>query len=337
MTKVEKRLNWVDVAKGVGMLFVILGHCVAFNSKIHKLIFAFHMPFFFLLSGVVYKDDSVQSIIRRRLKSLIVPYMLFCVLGVCLTYLLGAEISVKLILKDLYFGNPENIWVSSVWFLVALFITMVVFSCVLKLHNIYAQYFSVLVLAAIGFVFGRVYHAGIITHRLPLDIDVVFVSLFFFALGYYGKRYLNAFNEFTNNKCKLLCCAICSVAYLMLSLLNCRVNLHAIEYGNPILYIAAALLGSFALIVFCQQRMNDSIKKVFIWIGKNNIYFLGAQAIGVRLFIKAFNAIIGTEYVLYSLPYKYAVFSFMFTCLFSIMFTVIIKRVLKLSWRKLYE
>ena len=335
--KKENRQDWIDIAKGLGMLFVILGHCVAFGSKVHNLIFAFHMPFFFLLSGLVYKDNKIQLIIRRRLKSLMIPYASFCVLGVCLTLLFGAHVSWIRVLKDLYFGNPENIWVSSVWFLIALFITTGVFSGILKVKNVYVQYLAVLVLLAIGIVFGKCYNAGIITNRLPLNIDVVMVSLFFFALGYYGKYYLNNFCDHIQDKCYAKIMVFCgvSVGYGLLSLLNHRVNLHAIEYGNPMLFIAAALLGSFALVLFSQMLTNNSIKRVCIWIGKNNIYFLGAQAIGVRAFIRIFNMVMGTEYVLYSLPYDYAMLSFVFTCLFSILFTAVTKKILKITLEKI--
>ena len=47
----NKRVEWIDLAKGLGMLLVILGHCVCFGGIMHNAIFAFHMPLFFILSG----------------------------------------------------------------------------------------------------------------------------------------------------------------------------------------------------------------------------------------------------------------------------------------------
>lgn len=54
----NKRVEWIDLAKGLGMLLVILGHCVCFGGIMHNAIFAFHMPLFFILSGIVYKTNS---------------------------------------------------------------------------------------------------------------------------------------------------------------------------------------------------------------------------------------------------------------------------------------
>ena len=42
----SKRIEWLDIAKGLGMIFVILGHAVGFGTPPHNIIFAFHMPLF---------------------------------------------------------------------------------------------------------------------------------------------------------------------------------------------------------------------------------------------------------------------------------------------------
>ena len=320
----ENRQEWIDIAKGLGMLLVVLGHSVAFGSKVHNLIFEFHMPFFFLLSGLVYRKDKIQLIIRKRFNSLLRPYICFCVLGIGLMFIVGPKVSWKQVFIDLYFGNPEHIWVSSVWFLIALFITTVLFSVVLKIKSTYAQYMTVFFLFVTGVIYGKFYHVGIIKHRMPLEIDVAMVALFFFSLGYYGKKYLSDFLNICREKSHVGGILLCGIAviFMLLSYLNHRVNLRSMEYGNAILFVGTALLGSLALMLSCQVLINGFVKKALIWVGKNNIYFLGAQAIGVRAFIKILNIAIGTKYELYSLPYGYAIICFLFTCLFSLLFTL---------------
>lgn len=58
------RIEWVDAAKGVGILLVVIGHAIAGLKDgtlvsadsllvyIHYLIYSFHMPLFFFLSGI---------------------------------------------------------------------------------------------------------------------------------------------------------------------------------------------------------------------------------------------------------------------------------------------
>lgn len=44
------RIAWVDIAKGLGIFLVVLGHTYRKNP-VQNWIYSFHMPLFFILSG----------------------------------------------------------------------------------------------------------------------------------------------------------------------------------------------------------------------------------------------------------------------------------------------
>lgn len=44
MTK--ERILWIDVAKGIAIVLMIIGHTVQFGNPIRNFIFSFHMPLF---------------------------------------------------------------------------------------------------------------------------------------------------------------------------------------------------------------------------------------------------------------------------------------------------
>lgn len=46
-----KRIEWIDVAKAICILLMIAGHTYPVGSKVRNIIFSFHMPLFFILSG----------------------------------------------------------------------------------------------------------------------------------------------------------------------------------------------------------------------------------------------------------------------------------------------
>lgn len=50
---INKRIEWIDISKGLGMLLVIAGHTIAL--KYSSILYTFHMPLFFFLSGLVAK------------------------------------------------------------------------------------------------------------------------------------------------------------------------------------------------------------------------------------------------------------------------------------------
>lgn len=50
----NQREKSFDIAKGIGMLAVVLGH-MSIPAKMGDFIFSFHMPLFFLINGYFFK------------------------------------------------------------------------------------------------------------------------------------------------------------------------------------------------------------------------------------------------------------------------------------------
>lgn len=82
------KLPWVDVAKGLGILLVALGHLTNGDGEgvwlpaldgLHYALYLFHMPLFFFLGGVVLhvRGRDLGSFARRRARGLLVPYYAF--------------------------------------------------------------------------------------------------------------------------------------------------------------------------------------------------------------------------------------------------------------------
>ena len=69
--KLPRRYYWIDNLKFFCLFLVIYGHVG--TSTIHTLIYGFHMPIFFFLSGMLHKDKSIEA----TFKNLVVPYLLF--------------------------------------------------------------------------------------------------------------------------------------------------------------------------------------------------------------------------------------------------------------------
>ena len=53
-TQIKKRIDWLDIAKGIAIICTIIGHSFGKN-RIGVFIFSFHMPIFFILSGYTLK------------------------------------------------------------------------------------------------------------------------------------------------------------------------------------------------------------------------------------------------------------------------------------------
>lgn len=74
-----KRIACLDYARVFAALLVIYGHVLPYGSSIRTFIYAFHMPFFFIVSGMLHKyRGSIDW--KKYFRTLIVPAIFFNIL-----------------------------------------------------------------------------------------------------------------------------------------------------------------------------------------------------------------------------------------------------------------
>lgn len=80
MTK-DNRIEWIDICKGIGIILVVIGHTGIgqISPAIYDYIYSFHMPLFYFLSGLTFKNDKYNSLatfLKRRFWTLILPFLI---------------------------------------------------------------------------------------------------------------------------------------------------------------------------------------------------------------------------------------------------------------------
>lgn len=76
----DKREDWIDAVRGFVIILMIIGHSGE-PKLLNKVIFSFHMPFFFILSGMLidenkYKHYNALEFIKHKFKAYMIPYFL---------------------------------------------------------------------------------------------------------------------------------------------------------------------------------------------------------------------------------------------------------------------
>ena len=134
----EKRIEYIDIAKGIGILLVVIGHIVYGNNypiphagRISNFIYSFHMPLFFIISGLCIKDDKRldNKTVTSLLRAYIIPYVAWSVV-----YLIGFQIISMVLKLPSVFSLNDNKFVHAIsncglaplWFLLALFISEII-------------------------------------------------------------------------------------------------------------------------------------------------------------------------------------------------------------------
>lgn len=178
----KKRYTEVDIARGVGILFVVLGHSIkqtgvsaGWIRVLTYIIYSFHMPLFFCLSGFVSAKiltmNRQQRIgyIKGRAWRLLIPYFVIGLIYIPVKLKFSAAAVKPFALSDtpkLLIGQNPNV---SLWFLYILFLIEAVCALVVNTYNFRSIWYGSFFLSV------AVYWAN-------LDIRTI-KYLFFFLAG----------------------------------------------------------------------------------------------------------------------------------------------------------
>lgn len=196
----EKRIHWVDFSKGIAIILVIVGHTVNNPSLIRGIIFSFHMPLFFILSG--YTSKTVTSIkdltfrAKKMFTKLLFPaYIIYFIRLPLYKFLLGTSYTMSQVFKTALWASGTNGQFlgltfnafGMMWFMVVLFGVRNVYDLIALLVPKKALTIFTLFISILGMIIGKYAY-------LPFSFDLVMTSLILFHVGYLIKKH-NIFNN----------------------------------------------------------------------------------------------------------------------------------------------
>ena len=145
---VSRRVEWVNYAKGLGIILVVVGHAwrglagLATPGQAHVMsvvdtaIYQFHMPLFFVLSGLFVAHSAQRPLgkfVLQKLRTIAYPYVLWTLIQTAIASEAGAaahhKISFLAVLKHLPY-QP----VGQFWFLYVLLMCMLAFGLLSKVR-----------------------------------------------------------------------------------------------------------------------------------------------------------------------------------------------------------
>jgi acyltransferase len=287
------RLKYIDVAKGIGIILVLIGHILPTNSIVFKIIYSFHMPLFFIISGFLFDKDkyTLKGLVKKKFKIYIIPY--FVISFVCLI-LFGRESIVKYSLGILYsYGNLKYMPnCSPLWFLTCLFLTEIIFIIILKRST--KPYISIGICLLLGVIYNQT-----VNYHLPWNLDVSLFAIGFMYFGLVIKQYklLNRYKH--KYSIILLIMAYISVEY------NSTISLNGRMYGNILLTCISGITISFLVLRYSKYLEGNKVLKFY---GENTLFIMGYNyAINTFYFgylymftYKDYSLVVGTNIVIFS-------------------------------------
>lgn len=222
------RIAWIDCLRGLGLILVVIGH-MAMPRWIVTYIYGFHMPLFFFLSGYLYKYNISIKWAVRKIDSLIIPYVLYCLIGVTVISCVKGD-DVAHLVSLMYYGKG----LGTEWFLLCLFMSELLGALMLKVLG------SGLGRALLGFFICVI--TGVCISLLNLEqyymVNTVFPAAAFWLLGV-----VIAKSNFIDrmDRAMVSIAVIILFVFSLLALYNCRVNINGNKYGNFLLFYFVAI------------------------------------------------------------------------------------------------
>ncbi len=204
-----KRLAWIDATRGLGMVAVVLGHTI--TGRPQDALYWFHMPLFFVVSGFVYRTSGTwPQYAERRARQLLVPYVVWLLLlsapglvKAVRAHNVGPELGALL-----FGGSHQSGPTGTVWFLTALYVSLVLYDGLRRRADGFVTPFVVgcyLLAVARAFFAPRL--------LLPLSLEAVLVALPFIHVGALAKA-----KGWAERPAWLAAGAVCFFAFLFVAL-----------------------------------------------------------------------------------------------------------------------
>ncbi len=263
----------IDVAKGIGIILVVIGHTnlplVAMN-----LIYAFHVPLFFVLSGMVFNmNKNLTELFINKFKTLLVPYYFFGIFVTLALYLQPAPFDFFRVIDFAIFGTGYN---SALWFIAHLFVLSIYAYFWLLVKSKKILYFILIMHLLIGLKFLDI--------ALPAawSFNLLPLSFSFFMIGYLLGDFL------INMASSLKSWVVLLIVLIFLSSVYFNIDYHGYStdsYGRfldmPINYVIAVLCGILITLYLSEKLKNI---KFFQFVGRHTIVILSThQAIPMIL------------------------------------------------------
>lgn len=201
----------LDVAKGLALLAVVLGHVIPLHGTFSNWIFSFHMPVFFFLTGMTFRPEKYKgfgAFLKDKWKKRIIPYFIIVFVGFVICMLRPSYRAPVLndgwkyqLLWIFYYARPMNLYIGQAWYLVALFMAELFAygwlrlfgktgSCKSRFNEKYpaVKWWSLFVLAWIAVLIPRYIPWIPVVYRLPWKIDSGLCGAVFVLAGYGAEK-----------------------------------------------------------------------------------------------------------------------------------------------------
>ncbi|OMC93818.1 acyltransferase family protein, partial [Paenibacillus odorifer] len=283
----EKRYDFIDIARGILIILVVIGHS---GSLFTPYIYLFHMAAFIFLSGYLFKNKTAKlsSLLSKRIKTLYLPYIkyqliflmlynFFILIGIYsreLVYYSFLDF-LKAALGILLFGGNGGQLLGAFWYIVLLFEVSVIYSVV---HYWTLRFSNRDIIR--GIIFVTMFILGIIFinmgYGLPRHLDTAFILILVFYSGVLYKQNEN----YVPIKLSFFILSLCLLIILnQFGIIDVGRNI----YTSAFFFLISTTSGVYVIIYISKKLSKFCEFRILKFIGRNTLTILALHFLSFKL------------------------------------------------------
>ena len=250
--KEKKRVLFIDIARGIAIILMLVGHTLAYENGFSQWIYSFHMPLFAIASGFFFKEEEkIGSVIKNTFLKLVLPTILVWYICELLFFAsLNLPVSlwqeIKYITIHLFETKFCNI--SVLWFFPFLAMIRIFFAILYKLAK---KKEGIVGICSI-FLFLLGYGLSLSEIKLPFKMDVAFTCFFLYQIGHLIRK-KDIFSWLAKHKWNY---AILAVIWLLIAVFI-RIDIAKANYGPFGIGLFGAICGTIVMF-----KISEGIEKI---------------------------------------------------------------------------
>lgn len=278
MKDTKDRIEYIDIAKGIGIVLVIVGHVVWGGNypmkgaeSISNFIYSFHMPLFFIISGLCIKDSKelAKPVLKKMARAYLLPYVVWSVIYLAVFQfdsLMGQKPSIISFNNDLFDHAISDCGLAPLWFLLALFISEVLVIAIkplLKQKQVGYCVLGVFAGISIGcsYWYESIGEISILARNWIMGTLRIAPTTFYVLLGYLIKYPIK--RGFQLNRTRWITIVVMATIQTALCWRwNEGIDVQVFKLGNPWLYFLKAVNGALLIVLIAQSVHSDVLIKL---------------------------------------------------------------------------
>lgn len=277
-----QRLAFLDVAKALGIILVVLGHNLG-SGKIHDYIYSFHMPLFFIICGfsrkwTVFGIREFGKELCKSVERYVIPYFILM--------LIAGELSLHNIKKYIFVNRniTYEYPLLAKWFLPCFFVSicfsLFLYQLVGRIKNRRVYGITIFFCSAVLFILGLYFDGSRCGDEVLWLANIALMGCAFIYIGILLRMVYNKYLD----SCKFYYVVLLLVTAAVISVISYRYNftdggymaMVAGTYGTWYWFALSAVSGFVSVLllsILLSGRVGGKIK-LLCYLGQNSMVIM---------------------------------------------------------------